>query len=562
MSRFSGSSYLPLLLFFFIMHKYKNKKIIFGTLFMKSQIYNYIDATIQTFLVPPKAACFTFEGYGAAGGGLGDANGGNGAILTATYSITQLALNVGDPIYILVGGMGDNGQIGSGAHSNPGNDATDRATDINTFNAGKGGGGSKIIGGGGGGGFGGSGGTAGTASCCSGGGGGGGITGGGGGYLFYYILYSPTDGEAGFNGKGGKGFDQLGGQTFGEGGFATKSNNGGYGGGGAGTGSYYDGDWFTTGAGGGGTFIWKGANPPTSAEQAILIAGGGGGANGDFGNTFGGGGGGGGAVGGDGGGEFSLAGSGGKSYSLLNSGSLAATNTGDGKVVISWEECAVDPITNHSGCNGELLGPIAFTGIATTFSWVNDNPSIGLPASGIGNINPFTVINTTGTNIIATFTVTPSTATCTGIPTSFTITAEPTPTVDPLPDQTVAAGMTVGPINFTGTTDCFEWSNSNISIGLVAAGYGNIAKFTAQNNTQDTLEATITVTPLCSCIRNENLNANLSYPINNRISFKIFVDPLKTGKPAKEKATTATIHTKALYDWVVYTTKHEVQIKK
>lgn len=57
--------------------------------------------------------------------------------------------------------------------------------------------------------------------------------------------------------------------------------------------------------------------------------------------------------------------------------------------------------------NGTPTSQVNFTGTGNVFTWTNDNPSIGLPASGTGNIAPFTAINT-GTNpVTATVTVTP-----------------------------------------------------------------------------------------------------------------------------------------------------------
>nr|WP_287494871.1 hypothetical protein [Candidatus Brachybacter algidus] len=43
-----------------------------------------------------------------------------------------------------------------------------------------------------------------------------------------------------------------------------------------------------------------------------------------------------------------------------------------------------------------------------TYTWSNDNPAIGLGASGIGNIPQFTATNSQSTPITANITVTPS----------------------------------------------------------------------------------------------------------------------------------------------------------
>ena len=68
-------------------------------------------------------------------------------------------------------------------------------------------------------------------------------------------------------------------------------------------------------------------------------------------------------------------------------------------------------------------------------------PSIGLAASGTGNIASFTATNATNAPVIATITVTPSYTnagvTCTGTPITFTITVNPTATVNTVPNQVV-----------------------------------------------------------------------------------------------------------------------------
>ena len=61
--------------------------------------------------------------------------------------------------------------------------------------------------------------------------------------------------------------------------------------------------------------------------------------------------------------------------------------------------------------------------------------------------------------------------------------------------QEVVTGTTTGAINFTGTGDIVTWTNDTPSIGLAASGSGDIAAFTAVNNTNNKITATITATP-------------------------------------------------------------------
>jgi len=80
----------------------------------------------------------------------------------------------------------------------------------------------------------------------------------------------------------------------------------------------------------------------------------------------------------------------------------------------------------------EVYSTIAFGFVDqnTTYSWTNDNPSIGLAASGTGNLPAFTAVNNGTTPVTANITVTPSNASgCTGTPQTFTITVNPSPII-------------------------------------------------------------------------------------------------------------------------------------
>lgn len=67
----------------------------------------------------------------------------------------------------------------------------------------------------------------------------------------------------------------------------------------------------------------------------------------------------------------------------------------------------VNTVSDQTRTSGETTAEIRFSGTGNTFTWVNDRPDIGLPASGSGDIIPFVTTNT-GTNPIkATITVTP-----------------------------------------------------------------------------------------------------------------------------------------------------------
>jgi gliding motility-associated-like protein len=158
---------------------------------------------------------------------------------------------------------------------------------------------------------------------------------------------------------------------------------------------------------------------------------------------------------------------------------------------------------NQNLCNGQNAS-INFTtknsGGSTTYSWTNDNPAIGLANSGNGNIS-FTPVNNGNTTVNATLTVTPEYSgngvSCTGKTEQFTVTVNPTTTVNQPVNQTLCNGASTNEVKFTGniTGTLFKWSNNNPSIGLPATGQGDIASFVAKNNTLNPVTATITVTP-------------------------------------------------------------------
>jgi len=98
----------------------------------------------------------------------------------------------------------------------------------------------------------------------------------------------------------------------------------------------------------------------------------------------------------------------------------------------------VDDPADQAVCAGSLTAAVNFTGLVpgTVYNWTNDTPSIGLAASGSGNIAPFTAVNNGSSPVVATITVTPSYTnagiTYTGTPQTFTITVNPLPVTSPI----------------------------------------------------------------------------------------------------------------------------------
>ncbi len=154
--------------------------------------------------------------------------------------------------------------------------------------------------------------------------------------------------------------------------------------------------------------------------------------------------------------------------------------------------------TNYTGGTGTV-----------SYSWTNNTPSIGLAASGSGNIPVFTAVNNGTAPVTATIQVTPTLdnagESCAGNSTSFTITVNPTVTVDAIADETVCNGSPTTSVvfastGFSGGTITYDWTNSNSAIGLALSGTDDagIPSFTATNTTTAPISGTITVTPTFS----------------------------------------------------------------
>ena len=167
--------------------------------------------------------------------------------------------------------------------------------------------------------------------------------------------------------------------------------------------------------------------------------------------------------------------------------------------VIVNEPANINSIPDQTVCSNTLTDTIFFTGTipGSTYSWTNNDTTIGLAASGNGNINPFNAINNGILAKVATITVTPTANGCVGADSSFTITVNPAPTINSTPNQAICNGNLTLPVIFTGNTvgATYNWVNNTPSIGLDTNGSGPIGSFTATNTGSNILTATITVTP-------------------------------------------------------------------
>jgi PKD repeat protein len=151
---------------------------------------------------------------------------------------------------------------------------------------------------------------------------------------------------------------------------------------------------------------------------------------------------------------------------------------------------------NQFICNGAQTSLISLNSNTpgTSFNWTNNNPSIGLGASGHGNIPSFTAINNTSTNITANITVSSIASGCEYISPGFSITVFPTPqSIQPANQVLCNNTMTEAVALNNSALISYTWSNNTPSIGLASNGTGNINSFNAINNSTSSITATITL---------------------------------------------------------------------
>lgn len=158
----------------------------------------------------------------------------------------------------------------------------------------------------------------------------------------------------------------------------------------------------------------------------------------------------------------------------------------------------VNPLPSVTGpgssvvCAGETIsaGNLISNIPTTTYSWTNSNTTIGLPASGTGNIPSFIATNSSGSAISATITIVPSLNGCAGTPISYTITVNPLPVITAaLATNETVCNLNNGTITITAIgTQALEYSinggstfvqNEGKFINLSAGSYSVVVKNTS-----------------------------------------------------------------------------------
>lgn len=130
----------------------------------------------------------------------------------------------------------------------------------------------------------------------------------------------------------------------------------------------------------------------------------------------------------------------------------------------------VDNPGDKTVCAGSTV-TVGFTGTGSRYEWSNDNTTIGLAATGTGDIS-FTAGNTGSVRQTATITVTPvfesGGNSCSGTPIQFTISVDPVSaggTIDPL-NRDHCSGIGEGTITLqgqTGTVTGWEYSTDGLT---------------------------------------------------------------------------------------------------
>ena len=216
----------------------------------------------------------------------------------------------------------------------------------------------------------------------------------------------------------------------------------------------------------------------------------------------------------------------------------------------------VNPVSEQTVCPGDDFLTTTFTGTAgATFNWSNDNTSIGLGASGTGDIATFTAINTSSSAQMANITVTPTQGGCTGTSTSFTLIVNPLDDAsfdysansyclnesNPIPTITLGGGVFTNTVVSGGP---FTVNNSSGEINLTASSSGTVdITYTTIGTCPNSSVMTITLndvpvlsspTPTSICLNSGLLDLNGSVtPIGgtysgNYIGNNAF-DPLNSG---------------------------------
>jgi hypothetical protein len=177
-------------------------------------------------------------------------------------------------------------------------------------------------------------------------------------------------------------------------------------------------------------------------------------------------------------------------------------------------QCSFSNFT-RSVCSGVQFSAVPSLALPThQFTWalpiISPSGAIGGATASVGPQATITqlLINSGTSPATATYTIVPSGPGCTGSQSfTLTVTVNPHPTVNTVSNQIVCSGSLTSTIQFTGPvagTTFSSWNNDNVNTGLPDIGDGNIAPFTAQNNSLSPIQSGIYILPIANGCLGDN----------------------------------------------------------
>jgi gliding motility-associated-like protein len=190
---------------------------------------------------------------------------------------------------------------------------------------------------------------------------------------------------------------------------------------------------------------------------------------------------------------------------------------------------SISPITNKIYCNESTVNNISFVTTPSsniTYTWTNDNTSVGLGASGTGTPS-FNAVNTTKIPIAATISLTPTyinnSVGCTGSAISFTISVLPTISLSPITDVEVCTGVSIPSFipahdaaAFNGSSVTYSWTVTGSGISLTSGSGPTIPAINTNNPGITDLVATVTITPVYNYGATSCNGTSTSYKITTK----------------------------------------------
>ena len=174
-------------------------------------------------------------------------------------------------------------------------------------------------------------------------------------------------------------------------------------------------------------------------------------------------------------------------------------------------QVVMNTVDNQTICSGGEMTAVSFGTTLTdgtiSYSWTRDHTTdvTGIAASGTGDIDAATLVNTTNAAQTVTFTVTPTYSnngiSCVGANTTFTVTVNPQVVMNTVDNQVVCSGSATEAVTFSTTltdgTMTYSWTRDNTTdvTGMDAEGTGDIEAATLSNLTNEAQTVTFTVTP-------------------------------------------------------------------